>query len=435
MTGLSTLLSGGTSLIDMITLPEGFDDLAMRCLEAAAEGYRATGIRCFLGPHFNDSAAGMYIKNFMGVAPPGCVLPEGFHGFGADGALRHERPPMDAERTAKALAFWRRSITALHRPEAGMSIILAPHNELTCSSELFAGAVEIMKENPGVFLTTHLLEGLHQPLSSSQRYSDSGIKSSAANYQAGTEEVHGTVQTLSDTGFLGPRTTLAHGVHLSAGDMAVLAKHGCTVSHNPISNLRLGSGIANLPALLAAGVKVALGVDGAGGGVDSQDILEVCKFASMLHNPSTAEYRRWPKPRDVYDLGCRDGVVAVGLEGVVGAIEEGMSADCVLYDLSALSLLPRADPIVSLVLSSARPSVGGSQVHTVFVRGMRVVEEGMHASIDINALKAEVSTLASQFYSAVDIPPGSEYDVEYRAGLGLPICEECDESPAKKMKA
>ena len=125
----------------------------------------------------------------------------------------------------------------------------------------------------GVYGTTHLLEGLHQPLSSSQRFGDSGAGSSAANYGTGGEEVHGTVRTLDETGFLGPGTTLAHGVHLSAGDMALLAERGCTVSHNPISNLRLGAGIANLPAMLEAGVNVGLGVDGAGSGVDSQDIL------------------------------------------------------------------------------------------------------------------------------------------------------------------
>jgi len=75
-----------------------------------------------------------------------------------------------------------------------------------------------------------------------------------------------------------------------------------------------------------------------------------------------------------------------------------MVADCVLFDLGALSLLPRADPIVSLVLSSARPAVGGSQVHTVFVGGERVVTDCEHSSLDIEALKAEVVALAPVYY-------------------------------------
>lgn len=146
MTGLSTLLSGGTSLIDMITLPDtGDDELAMRCLTAAAEGYRSSGIRCFLGPHLNDSAAGTFTANFMGVPPPGCVLPEGLKGLGEDGSLRIERPAMDPARTASALAFWRRAIKELHRPEEGLSIILAPHNEATCSKELFAGTCNTLR--------------------------------------------------------------------------------------------------------------------------------------------------------------------------------------------------------------------------------------------------------------------------------------------------
>jgi len=97
----------------------------------------------------------------------------------------------------------------------------------------------------------------------------------------------------------------------------------------------------------------------------------VCKFACLLHNPSTADYRKWLAPGACFDLGCRCGPKAVGGEGVVGAIEEGMAADCVLYDLSAFSLLPRADPVVSLVLSSARPTIGAPQVHSVFVRVSR----------------------------------------------------------------
>eukprot|EP01043_Picozoa_sp_COSAG02_P001738 COSAG02_NODE_37_length_48203_cov_57.745708_22_plen_556_part_00 len=428
MTGLSTLLSGGTSLIDMITLPDtGDEELAMRCLKAAADGYRSTGIRCFLGPHLNDSAEGTFTANFMGMPPPGCVLPPGLTGLGEDGSPRIKRPDMDPARTTAALAFWRRAISELHQTESErLSIILAPHNETTCSKELFAGAAEIMAEHEGVFGTTHLLEGLHQPLSSSQRYGDAGIGSSAANYRgADNMEVHGTVTTLDGTGFLGAGTTLAHGVHLSGGDMALLAARGCTVSHNPISNLRLGAGIANLPAMLSAGVNVGLGVDGSGSGVDSQDILEVTKFASLIHNPSTAEYRDWPSPKQIFDLGCRCGkkAVTVGVDAAssqVGRIEVGAVADCVLYDLDAFSLLPHADPIVSLVLSSARPTIGGSQVHTVFVGGERVVAEGAHASFDIEKLKTEILDLQAEFYSALDVPDNSSYAVEYRAGLGLP---------------
>ena len=65
-TSLHTLMSGGTSLIDMMSLPEGDDELAMACLHAAAQGYHESGIRCFLGPHFNDTVDGGYVPNFMG---------------------------------------------------------------------------------------------------------------------------------------------------------------------------------------------------------------------------------------------------------------------------------------------------------------------------------------------------------------------------------
>src|SRR6185312_10252590 len=71
------------------------------------------------------------------------------------------------------------------------------------------------------------------------------------------------IEVLRDTGLLGPGTVLAHGVHLTDDDIAIVASAGATVSHCPASNLKLGSGFAPIPDLLAAGVPVALGTDGA----------------------------------------------------------------------------------------------------------------------------------------------------------------------------
>ena len=171
--GLHNLLSGATSVIDMLTLPEadgetGDDELAFECLRASMEGYRASGIRIYLGPHLMDSgdAHGFsgYAANFMALCPEerragaGAAMAEGgLSGLGEGGALRTARAPQDPERTRRALAIWRRAILELHNPADGANIILAPHNELTCSEDLYRGCAELMAEFPTVHATTHLL--------------------------------------------------------------------------------------------------------------------------------------------------------------------------------------------------------------------------------------------------------------------------------------
>ena len=264
-TGLHTLLSGATSLVDMISLP-GDEEGAMRCLVAAAKGYRQSGCRVFLGPQFDDSKdgeGGVSGKTVNFLAPATSAVRAsaaatmaadgGLRGLDADGGLHADRWPTDPAKTRLAVRVWRRAILELHRPEDGVHIVLAPHNERTCSRELFLAAAALMREFPGVFATTHLLEGLHQPIAGG----------------ADTEgDLSASVRVLDECGFLTERTTLAHCVHLTAADMRLLAERGCVVSHNPVSNLRLGAGIADVLAMRRAGCRVGIGVDGHGSGVE-----------------------------------------------------------------------------------------------------------------------------------------------------------------------
>ena len=91
----------------------------------------------------------------------------------------------------------------------------------------------------------------------------------------------------------------------------------------------------------------------------------------------------------------------------MGEIAVGRSADCVLYDLNAFSLLPRADPVTSLVMGSQRPWCGGSQVDRVWVRGIEVVRAGRPTRVDEEVVKQELINLQEEFYPAVGIPEGN----------------------------
>ena len=104
---------------------------------------------------------------------------------------------------------------------------------------------------------------------------------------------------------------------------------------------------------------------------------------------------------------------------------EGQVADLVLYDLTSLSLLPRADPFTSLLLSGARPSGpgAGSQVEAAWVNGACVVEKGTSATVDIESLRRDLLKADDGVYAPAGVPPGlkSAFEVEYRAALGLDL--------------
>ena len=105
------------------------------------------------------------------------------------------------------------------------------------------------------------------------------------------------VKHLQQTGFLQvPGTSCAHCVWLDEEEMALMAQSGASVVHNPLSNLRLGSGVAPLSDYAAAGVNVAMGCDGACSS-DGQDLLEALKLGTILQAVRTPEYRQWPTAR------------------------------------------------------------------------------------------------------------------------------------------
>jgi cytosine/adenosine deaminase-related metal-dependent hydrolase len=139
------------------------------------------------------------------------------------------------------------------------------------------------------------------------------------------------------------------------------------VVHNPISNMRLGSGVLPLQYLLASGVPVAIGTDGAASN-DTQDICEALKSASML-NTLYGGFRTWAQPEDVWRACLLGGAQAVGAR--IGRIEVGAAADVVLVRADRHVLAPRGHLVASLVNGGIKGSID-----TVVVAGRLVVEDG-----------------------------------------------------------
>lgn len=183
------------------------------------------------------------------------------------------------------------------------------------------------------------------------------------------EKMHGVplVRKLDEIGFLSPRVTAAHGVWLSREDMDILAARGVSISHNPISNMKLAVGSAfNYRQAREAGLLVTLGTDGAASN-NNLNMLESMKFAAILAKHHWVQQTLMPA-EEVFKMATVNGARALGIDA--GELKEGALADIVIIDPKRPELTPGHNPIADLVYSFNGP------VDTVIIGGRTVMEGG-----------------------------------------------------------
>ncbi len=180
---------------------------------------------------------------------------------------------------------------------------------------------------------------------------------------------------LRQLGLLGPDFIAVHAVHLLDEEMDLLAEYGCHVAHCPSSNLKLASGIAPLTGLLAKGVNVGLGTDGAASN-NRLDCWQEMRLAALLAKGVSARPESVPA-RQALRMATMDAARALGLEAKIGSIEIGKQADLVAVDLSAIHNQPCFDPVSQLVYSAGREDV----TH-VWIAGREVVRHKRCLTLD-----------------------------------------------------
>ncbi|MBL7490855.1 amidohydrolase family protein [Frankia sp. AgB1.9] len=195
------------------------------------------------------------------------------------------------------------------------------------------------------------------------------------------------VRYTADLGLLNARTNVIHAVWTDDADLDLIAAAGAVVVHNPVSNLRLGSGVMPLRAMLDRGIPVALGVDEAICN-DAADLWNVVKLAGLIHNVTGLDSERWPAPAEVLDALWTGGAAAMLRRGELGRIVPGALADLALLDLRSPAFTPLNDLAGQLVYCES----GGSVVLTM-VDGVVVAEHGTVTSVDEAALLAEAREL------------------------------------------
>ena len=193
------------------------------------------------------------------------------------------------------------------------------------------------------------------------------------------------IQILNDYGVWDVRAIAAHCVWTTPEDWAIMAEKGISAIHNPMSNLKLGSGIAPVPAMQKAGVNVCLGTDGVSSN-NCTDFFGDLKLAAILHNGANCDPLAL-LPLDALRMATANGGKALGRK--TGMIQAGYDADLILVDFSHLNLTP-----CHSVLSNLAYAAHGSDVCMNMARGKVIYKDGTFRTIDIDRVKREVAQYA-----------------------------------------
>ena len=207
------------------------------------------------------------------------------------------------------------------------------------------------------------------------------------------EEKYGKslVRYANDLGFLDERVMMIHAIWVDDFDVDLMASASCSVAHNPVCNLRLGSGVMTFRRHKNAGLNICLGSDEACSD-DSHNMWVVAKVAGLIQSITDPEYRNWPTAQEVLWALIRGGARAMRNERTVGVLSPGYEADLILIDLNTLNFTPLNDIYRQLVYCET-----GSSVVLTMVAGQIVVENGKLLTVDEEAIKAEARELMQEY--------------------------------------
>ena len=252
------------------------------------------------------------------------------------------------------------AIRDAHRHQPKLTFSLAPHAPYTVSDASWEKIVMYSRQLD-LPVQTHLAETAAEVTQSRQQY---GVTPLARLHRLGAT---------------GPGFVAIHGVHLEPSDIELLATHGGHVVHCPASNMKLGSGVAPVVKLLARGINVALGTDGAASN-NRLDLFGEMHLAALLAKVSNADPAVLPAHRALR-MATLDGARALGQDAVIGSLMPGKHADIVAVDLTGLVATPCYDPVSQLV-----HAVGRDCVTDVWIGGERIVADRGLTTADESAI-------------------------------------------------
>jgi 5-methylthioadenosine/S-adenosylhomocysteine deaminase len=281
-------------------------------------------------------------------------------------------PPMDA---AGLLDMYDHLISRWHGAEGGRLTAAVSVSAPQRVSPDYFHALDDLSRRWDIPLFAHMLETkLQRTLTTTQpRFASRSL-----------------VEYTADLGLLNERTNVIHAVWVSDHDLELIGSAGAVIAHNPVSNLRLGSGVAPFRRFRDFGIKTALGVDEAICD-DSCNMWGVVKMAGLVHNVAGLDSDLWPAAREVLDCLWSGGAAALRQSHLLGAIREGYLADLVAVDLHSRAFTPFNDLRGQLVYCEA-----GDSVRLTMVDGRVVFEDGAVSTVDEHQLLAEARDIFAE---------------------------------------
>ncbi len=244
------------------------------------------------------------------------------------------------------------------------------HAVYTCSREAIRKTVEAAQTD-GCGLHIHLSETMQE------------------NHECYRQYGKSPTEVMDDAGVFSVHANAAHCVYLSENDMDILKSHDVSIAHNPTSNLKLASGVANIKEILCKEINVALGTDGAASN-NSLDMFSEMKLAALIHKGMRLD-PTLIAARDALSMATVGGAKALGREKERGMLKVGFKADMIILDAEAPTMCPVYDP-VSLVVYGGL----GGQVVTSLINGKVVMENRQLMTLDMEKIKEGIIRSATR---------------------------------------
>lgn len=308
------LLSGTTTFNDMYN-PHGVD------IKQIYQTVRQSGMRCYFSPTLFTSPA---------------------------------------EIAAETLARTRAIIEEiLSYDDKNFQVMVAPHSPYACDKDLLKGSVDLARELD-LRLHIHVAETQNENKIILERYGKRPLA------------------FLKGLGYLEQPAIFAHGVELNPSEIADLATSPVSIAHNPISNLKLASGVAPVTNLLAAGVTVGLATDSVASN-NNLDMFEEGRTAALLQKMRVGDASQFTIDQALKALTI-EGAKALGLEDKIGSLEVGKQADFIaIQPKGRIHLYPLENMLSHLVYA-----VKGSDVQDAYIAGRQVVRDGQVLTVNVN---------------------------------------------------
>ena len=283
-------------------------------------------------------------------------------------------PTPDAESYDAGLALCRRFIEEW-KDHPLITPAVGPHATETSTPEMLRDSAQLALEY-GVPLLTHIAE--------------------TAGGAEETRQLYGMspVEVLQQHGVLEARVLAAHCVHITDRERALMAKHGVGVAHNPTSNLKLASGLADVVAMHEVGLAVGIGTDGQASNND-QDMFQEMHLAALLPKGIRLDPTAVPA-RKAFAMATIDGARALGMESLIGSLEVGKRADIAILDLDCIHNVPRFDLSPDNTYSQLVYAAKAHDVQHVIINGRWVMRDQVLLTLDEAQVRAEAQRIAAQ---------------------------------------